>query len=259
MIRKRIRKWNKKTMTVVLAGIFGILFVGVLVGSLLARYIATNREKAEVISSNFHISSNYLKEENNTYTVTDWGYQDDHDIIFELYNYEEDNTALISATPIAYKIDLPAGWTVTVKDENGNTVSPANHVYTLPGITKTSHTVILKRTGTDKLVDVTVTTTAPYKTKLSARFTLAEPHDFEYTVVDGGNYVTVFVHSNNYAGTLNVTWPLGFSPDNTNPYMKEWNDTEKTGSFTAEEHTVYELIFLKNTADADENGIVVEE
>lgn len=258
-MKKRNIKLNKKVTTISLAIIFALLFLGVLVGSLLAKYIAVNREKAEIISANFHISSNYLKENGDSYTVTDWGYHDDYDVVFEIYNYEEDNTALITADPIAYKINVPTGWTVTVKNENGDEVLPVNSVYTLPADgNKCTHTVALKRVGTQAAsVSVTVTTTAPYATTLSASFSLAEPHDFSYTVVDRGNYVSLRIDTNNYSGELNVTWTDAFSPDNTNPNMKTWRDTTKTGTFAASEHTVYELIFLKNTAQTYTQGITV--
>lgn len=258
-MKKRNRKLNKKVTTISLVSIFTLLFLGVLVGSLLAKYIAVNREKAEIVSANFHISSDYLKEDGASYTVTDWGYHNDYDVVFEIYNYEEENTALIAADPIAYKINVPTGWTVTVKNENGDEVSPVNSVYTLPaGGSKHVHTVALKRVGTQSTsVSVTVTTTAPYATTLFASFDLAGPHDFTSAVVDHGNYVSVVINTNNYSGNLKVTWTDSFSPDNTNPDMKTWKDTSRVGVLAVNEHTVYELIFLKNTAQAYAGGIVV--
>ncbi len=258
-IRKRNIGLNRKATTVSLVIIFALLFISVLVGALLARYIAVNREKAEIISASFHISSNYLKEDGGSYTVTDWGYHNDYDIIFEIYNYETDNVALITADPIAYKISAPAGWTVTVKEKNGDEVSPVNSVYTLPanGV-KHTHVVTLKREGTrENTAEVSVTTTAPYTTTLLARFVLDETHDLSYEILDRTSYVSVVINTNNYAGYLNVEWTDDFSPDNTNSDMKTWTNTAKTGKFTVNEHTVYELIFLKNTTDTYTQGITV--
>ena len=248
MIKKRNIKLNKRVITISLVIIYTLLFVGVLVGSLLAKYRAMNQEKAEIISANFHVSSNYLKEDGASYTVTDWAYHDEYDIIFELYNYEKDNVALITQDPIAYKINVDTGWTFTVKDEGGD-VLPVDSVYVFPAGGRCAHTVMLKRVGAaSSSTQVTVTTTVPYATTLSANFTLAESNMVVSKTADCGNYVSVTIETNNYAGNLNVTWTDAFSPDNTNPYMKSWSNATKRGTLAVNEHTIYELIFLKNTA-----------
>lgn len=256
---QRLTKQNKRATRLLLVTIFALLFLGILIGSILAKYISINRERAEIVSANFHISSDYLKENGASYSVTDFGYQD-YDIIFELYNYETSNHALITAGPIAYTFSDLTGWTVTVRNEDGGIVSPVNYVYTLGAEDgeKHAHTVMLKREqGESTDVTVKITTTAPYKKSLSASFSLSGAHDPSHRIEDCGNYVSVIIESNNYAGDLEVMWSADFSPDNTNPAMRDWVNSLKKGVFSVNAHTTYELIFLKTTTDTYTNGITV--
>lgn len=250
-IKEKLKTKRGKTTTAVT----GLLLL-TLVGGVAAKYVTENRSKAEMLSSDFHISSNYLEEssEDAKYTVTDWG---DHGIEILLFNYEKTNVASISGTDIQYTVEVPTDWEVKVKNSTGNEVTPTNNNYNLPvteGAT-TTQTLNVKYTGDGEpttSVTIKVTTNAPYKKELSATFTLAGKAASEYEVEDKGDYVVLTIYSNDYEGNdVKITWTDNYSPDNTNATMANWQDASGNNSNVGymvdlEENTTYELIFVEN-------------
>lgn len=255
---------KRKPAIAAVVGMIALAVIGCLAGTLHAKYFAKSDQKAQTIPTNFHISSDYLQENGNnpTYQVTDWADQDDYQISFKIYNYEKENVALVSSDPIEYQIEA-TGWNVTVKDINGVDVQPVNSVYTLPlddseDQGKNEHTVYLKRIeDTATTASVSVETNAPFKTVLTATFTLQERSDFEYAITDHTNYVIVVINTNHYHGNLAVAWGEDFSPDNTNPLMKHWNNISRRGVLQVTEHATYELIFFKNNLNAKTDSIII--
>ena len=73
----------------------------------------------------------------------------------------------------------------------------------------------------------------------------------EHLFENATNYVKVTINTNNYYGDLKVSWNEDFSPDNTHPMMKNWNDSTKTGTLSVAEQNSYELIFFKNSPSAN--------
>ena len=253
---------NKRKPVIIAAiGMIALAVIGCLAGTLHAKYFAKSDQKAQTIPTDFHISSDYLHESgvNQTYEVTDWAEHDGYEISFKIYNYEKENVALVSSDPIEYQIEA-TGWNVTVKDKNGF-VQPVGSVYTLPlddseDQGKNEHTVYLKRIeDTATTASVSVETNAPFKTVLTATFTLQERSNFEYTINDYTNYVILVINTNHYHGNLAVAWGEDFSPDNTNPLMKDWSNTSRSDVLQVTEHATYELIFFKNNLNANTNSI----
>lgn len=242
------RERKKRRMRRIIVAEIMVLFLVVLGAGILARYISSNKKKAEMLSSSFHFTSNYLEEEAETaYTISDWM----EGITIQLYNYEKENVALIAEEGISYKVDTGADWNVSVTDETGSdVVCTEGGLYSMPGGDKRrSQTLklVYTGTGTPENVSVKVTAVSPYSKTLQADFTLSGKADPDYTVEDKGNYCLVTVRANNYSGTITVNWDKdSFSPDNTNPIMEDWRDEKETGSFAAEPYTAYELIFVKN-------------
>ena len=266
MTKNKNPKYNKKLAVAIVIGMIVLVFASCLTGSLIAKYISEKREQAELISTSFHISSNYLEKKTamnpdpKQYTVTDWGYNEDYQISFKLYNYEKENVALISEKDIHYNIKAE-GWSVTVKDQSGNTVLPSGGLYTMStdGETLNEYTVYLKRKlETTTIATVVVTTEDPFTTSLYAVFHLGGMFDYDLTLNDCDHYVKVILDTNNYHGNIKVTWNDDFSPDNTQPLMKDWINVN-TATFSVNEQTTYKLIFFKNSTNADPtSGIVIE-
>ena len=248
-------KRNKKIAFV----IGGVLLLS-LVGGLAAKYVTERKYEAEMLSSDFHISSNYLQEvdEDAAYTVSDWG---EHGIEILLFNYEKENVTSISGTDMKYKVEVPANWDVTVTDDIANSIAvDGNGDYTFEkSDVKASHKLLLSYTGTgepSETILVIVTTTNPYKKTLAATFTLEGKRGAEYKVEDNGDYCVVTIYTNDYAGDMKVTWDDAFAPDNTNPLMKNWKtDTTDDYLMDLEANTTYELIFVEHESTNGEQTL----
>jgi len=239
----------KKTYKIIVLAA-ALLLVLVPAGVVLGKYIFTNMSTAQMLSSHFHISSNYLEDSDliKEYTVSDWG---DTGILIQLYNYEKENISLIAEDPIVYKVSVSDGWNVTVKDDLGTLVAPAEGQYTMPadGSVKVTHILQIKAAGastdTSKPVEVTVTTTSPYSKQLKAKFTLEGKDAPEYQIEDKGDYCVVTIYSNDYADYIDVAWTEKYSPDNTNVLMATWIDTDQKQDLLLEANHTYELIFFE--------------
>ena len=246
---KRIKKKAKFTRWVTLWVILSLLMVLSISGVVLARYVSTNRSWAQMLSSDFHISSNYLKTQDTSYTVANWG---NDGITFEIYNYQTENIAQVAGSPIQYTIDVTgsANWTVTVTQNNTTVTADENGRYTLPGNgnAETVQTVHLtSNTGVSSdTVQVSVNTVSPYRYALEATFHLVGQKLPDYTLTDMGNYVLVTLHSNDFSDPILVSWNADFSPDNGNIHMSNWQDTPQPVSMPLNPNTTYELIFVKN-------------
>ena len=216
----------------------------------LARYITSTENYVEMLSSDFHISSDLLELDNvstPSYEVADMRRCGLH---FNIYNYEKENTALIAAENIEYDIDAE-GWSVEVWDGNTKLSKNAAGHYVMPASTSQhEYKVKLNPTSASKHQDrvkATVTTVSPYKVTLQGNFTLTNSTIPEYQVENFANHVLLTVRSNNYAGDFTVKWSSKYSPDNTNALMENWVDTTPSNTIKLTPNTVYKMIFFKNT------------
>lgn len=253
----KINKKYKETAAVLAAV---LLIVGA-VGFAAARYVSNNQKEAEIHASNFHFSSNYLSDDETAaqFDVSDWG---SHDVAFYLFNYEQENIALVSDSDIIYKISAPEDWSVQVQDATGNVLEPnGNGEYTMEkSMVKTFHCVTLRYsgTGTPGSAKVTVESTVPYKKTLQAIFNLTTKKGLEYKIEDKGDYKLITISTNDYYGTVTVTWdPAYHSPDNTCDYMGSWRNENPTGTLTVTEYTTYTLIFVENQAGAGTEDLMI--
>lgn len=228
-----------------------VVFIGIcMTGGMLAKYRTDLQKRSEITASNFHFTSDLLEENGAEYTLTDWS--EGFDI--ELYNYEKENTALISDENITYNVQLSnSDWAcrgdnsgTLQKDSDGKGKMQTIHIYPKGNITDASS------------VTVTVKSTAPFKKTLSATFTMAGSSTPLYTIKDQGDgTVLLTIKTNSYSGNMNVSWDKNkFDPDNTNTYMTEWKDSIGSGTLETSSNTTYLLLFFKNTTDdvADKSG-----
>ena len=271
-----MKKLNKKNRNLLLI-MAGILLVVLTTGGLIAKYTTQNKREAQMISDEFHISSNYLEriedtnENPNVINVGGWGA--DRNLEIKLYNHQKENLALVTAKDISYKINLgtnPSGWEIDeVVNNNGDTVeATTDEIYTLPGDgeNRVTHTIILKNEATTddgELSPVTVTVEAvePYMEKLSATFQMVPLVEPKYEIEDKGNYCLITIHTNDYYDNIDVKWDSAkFSPDNTSVISASWKDSTKDNdgksfeTFPADPYRTYELIFVKKTNERFEKS-----
>lgn len=228
-----------------------------LAGGILAKYVTANRNRAEMLSSDFHFSSDYLEEVTDSHPLPTYSLFDMSEIHFELYNYEKTNICLINKEEIKYRLTVPEGWTVTVKCGDETVQPDGEGLYTIPAepAERKNWSVTLTGGSADE-VTVIAETVSPYKLTLQAKFVQTGEQP-SYTVVDKGNYRLLTIKSNNYEGAITVNWACEkLSPDNTNPLMREWRDSPSTGTVSVAKNHVYELIFVENTPEdaANQSG-----
>ena len=251
----------KKRRVILLAAVLTLLLLNAAVGAL-AAYRTQNIQKAEMISANFHISSNYLKETAASYNVVDWG--GGFDIL--LYNYETENIANISAVDMTYTVTVENGSLESVKNATGDELSPSDGSYSFPASTGTSyHTLHILPDDSGGEVSVTVETTAPFTKTLSGSFTMIGKTQPSYTAVDQGDgSVLLTISANDYDGTFTVKWNSSIlSPDNAYTSVNSggsydaleaaWMDAAAStsgGTLTLQRNSTYLVHFVKNNAAA---------
>ncbi|MDO5389704.1 MAG: hypothetical protein Q4F24_01265 [Eubacteriales bacterium] len=238
-------KRNRRAVMISASILLAVCMIG---GGLTARYISSNKKQAEMTSSQFHFTSNYLEEDTSpvkSYDITNWG--DGFDI--QLYNYEKENIAQIAADKINYTVTVSDGWACT--DSGNGTMQKSNSRET-----KTLHIAPSDKNAVNinDQVTVTVTTTSPYSKELSAEFHVITKSTPDYTVADQNDgSVLLTIHTNDYSGDMTVQWKAeDFDPDNTNDLMVNWYesaDVEQTQTISVEANHTYELLFFKNKAD----------
>lgn len=240
MVDNKDRK-RKKCGKVKWIAIF-TLFAVLLAGGLFAKYISEHQKSADMTSSNFYFTSNYLEKSGKSYDINDW--QDGFDI--ELYNYDKDDETKVSQNDIKYKVNVSGDgdWTCKEGSEGSLKVGTSDN--------KTKQTIHINPSNTSKkgnVFTVTVTTTAPYKKTISATFTATSSDKPDYTIEDKEDgSVSLEILSNDYKGDVEITWNKdNLDPDSTNKYMKQWKDSDQKGTITVEKNTTYHLLFFKNT------------
>ena len=234
------QKKQKKQGKVKWIGIF-TLFAVLLIGGLSAKYISEHKKDADMTSSNFYFTSDYLETDTKKYDITDWS--DGFDI--ELYNYDQGDESKVSEDNIEYEVSITGDGNWTYTDGNkgklnlgtdGNKNKQTIHIE--PGETAQKGDVIT----------VTVKTTSPYQKSISAQFTLTSSSKPDYTIKDmGDGSVSLVIKTNDYEGTVKINWnQASYDPDNTNKYMNNWKDSDQIKALKVEKNTTYQLLFFKN-------------
>lgn len=253
--KRNVRKQNKKKeeckSSVKVRILLTILVLAVLlIGGLTARYISSNKQKAEMTSSQFHVTSDYLEEGGANYNITNWG----GGFNIQLYNYEKENLALVSKEAISYGVTVsPQDKWECIDGKNG-TLEGNNLI--------TSNTLLIKPKSDaviapDDTVTVTVKTTEPYVKELKATFTVTSKmlpdNELKQSDTDANQW-HLKIKTNDYAGTVTITWPKdSICPDTTNAYMSGWSNNG-SNNLTVQENTTYDLVFLRSSA---EDGFVL--
>lgn len=242
-----------------------VLITGILAGGLLARYRSNNQRQAEMIAAQFHVSSDYLKESNSedsnsipSYNITDW--KDGFEI--QLYNYEKENTALISDENISYEVKVSSDkWEIA--DSSDGVFKDTLKVAQNADGSMQPQTAILVIKPKDSsaitegsAVTVTVNTTAPFTKTLSATFTVKGKNQPDYSMTDKEDgTILLTIQTNSYSGKMTISWDAEkYAPDNTNTLMTSWTGAPQ--QLVVQKNTTYELLFFKKsvTSVTAQNG-----
>ena len=223
-----------------------LLLAVTVVATVAAKYLAERHFAAEAASAGFFVSSNYLEADSAEHSVTGNG----NSFEIELYNYEKENSAKICQTDIYYTVDVPSGWSYTVEDESGNSVQQTGGVYRFgKSEANTKHVLHVTHDGTKGTV--TVQTKAPFAQTLSAAFAPTGNQQLTYCVTDHQTHCVVKIESNDYTGNITVNWNADlYAPDNTDPNMRQWQNSAPSQILAVQPHTAYELIFFYTSASA---------
>lgn len=231
---KYIRRRRSRRRTPVFSALL-VLFLAVAVSFsafLSAKYITARKSDTAVRALPFYFESNYLTEGGATYTLQEGV----RTISFELYNF---------ADALRYsEVDISA----TVSLSKGAYTHQTKTV-TLTKNTRDTETVSFTDLG-EGTYTVTATT-GPYSKTLEATFVVtAADNGIDYTVSDssGSPFLKLEVTSANYDGPVNISWPSGVRPDNTDPLLETASGTSCTVNVTA--YSSYTFLFFKDNPTA---------
>ena len=200
-----------------------LLIAGSIGGVLLAKYITTNRQETAMVSAGFHMSSDLLE----TTAASNLGGVED--IVIELYNFEKENNAQISAVAITYTIAVTHG-TVTSVMNGINAVSYTEssgvRYYALAGGNEmVTHTITVRPDHTGD-VNVTVDSTAPFTKSLSGTFSYQAPQ-YKIELIEGDHYLMT-IYTNGYNGNISIAMGVGVYADRTVDLEESWSSSQQT-------------------------------
>ncbi|MBQ8184800.1 MAG: hypothetical protein IJ036_03330 [Lachnospiraceae bacterium] len=189
------------------------LFVLLLIGGTVAKYIYETGGKNLFSAKNFYFSSNLLKEEAATYTLNSTATE----VTFTLGNNADDLRC--SEENITYVITVTGGTTPATLNISEGILEKdivSTESITLSGL-KSGETYTVTAVGT------TGEGNSGYKKTLSATFTLSGATGNLYKYLDTSNsaYVMLTVWSENIHGDISVVYePDGLIPDNTDSVLR---------------------------------------
>lgn len=220
-----------------------LLIAGSIGGVLLAKYITTNRQQVAMVSAGFHMSSDLLE----TTEASNLGGVED--IVIELYNFEKENNAQISAVDITYTITVTNGTVTSVMNGSNDvsyTESSSVRYYALAGGNgKVTHTITVQPDHTGN-VNVRVDSTAPFTKSLSGTFSYQAPqYKIEQDSLNSNLYILT-VYSNGYDGSLTISMGSGVIADRTVDLQQGWTRSSETLAVNAKSTYVLKFISTSN-------------
>lgn len=219
---------KKRVLSVFSTCMLAVLVLAVgLTAFVWAKYTSQQEKDTVVAAKAFYFESDLLSETNPTYTLT----PGTKTISFRLKNHADD--LRYSDVNISYEVTATARTTKTGSLTGGNKSSTEVKLENLTAGTYT----------------VTARAVSPYTKTLKATFVIpAADNDISYSVSDaaGSPVLRLTVRSGDYSGKVNITWPAGISPDNTDPLLKSAvNVSSVSIDFTNDSE--YTFVFFKNT------------
>lgn len=214
---------------------FALILTCILV-PVFAKYIKTQNNNVNISSKEFYFTSDLLDvpQTNGTFPEYILGKGTDT-ISFNLNNYEDD--LRFTTIDIKYSIKVTNSSDTVVFEEEGTLNTSSSKVSKSFEITSlVSDTYIVE-----------VNSTSPYQKTLKGKFEIQEAdNDITYTVSDGASSTIVMltITVSDYSGNINIKWPTGVSPDNSDPLLAGAIDTNNyTVNFNS--YSEYTFIFFK--------------
>ena len=203
-------KRNAKTgewMNRYVLGVLVVLLFAMLITGVVAKYVYQNGGMNIIVSREFYFSSNLLKEKGADYILN----PNVSEITFTLGNHRD--ALRWAEDDISYKITVSGEGALS--ETSGTLVRKTDAT--------TVKTITLSGLQPGKKYTVTATGKAGYKKILSATFTVGTSEEKVFKYLDATNdaYVLLTIWTENVAGNLQIQFPAGLIPDNTDPIMEE--------------------------------------
>lgn len=220
-----------------------------------AKYTTNKKIYNGIDASDFHMSSNILKEVNTANpngAVYDY-YSWPATIEVELYNWDLDNTLSYTSANIDYTVVIEGA---TFDDEGRGRIDEN----TTGNRHNTSKIIVVPVSDDIPEIIINVHVLKPYPVVYRAVLTLAGiPNNSYYEVVDKLFYYELIVYAANDLTNITITWPTNVSPDNNNTDvdMVTWVGNSATVS-RFEKGKSYSMCFFKNgLIDIPLNDVII--
>lgn len=224
----KFRKKAKRGLSVFSACMLVFLACAVCLSAfVLAKYQADQKKDTVVAAKAFYFESDLLSEDNPTYTLA----AGTKSITVCLRNHAD--ALRHSEVNIAYKVTA-TGQTAKTGTLTGGKKSDAD--VTFDNLAAGTYTV-------------TAEATSPYSEKLSATFVIpATQGQVEHSVLDAKNspVLRLTVWSNDYSGSVQISWPEGTYPDNTDPLLANASNSTRKITVSFKNDAEHTFVFFKN-------------
>lgn len=194
-----------------------VVFSTLVVGTY-AKYTMGNRTDGYIFSPNFYFTSDLLKETAVEYTLNPEK-DGEAEISFQVRNFADD--LRISDKKINFKITVSPAKDVTVKVDgkkaDGGSLNPK---------TGASANVTISGLKNGESYQVSVTGVAGFATTLRAKVTVkpGEKQIFKHIDNNHDSYVLLTVWTQNISGDVEISFPQGLIPDDTDSAMRDVNN-----------------------------------
>lgn len=226
-------KLNKKKIIICI-----VILITLITLPTFGRYIYNSARDLYLKSQNFSFSSNLLTTTGKTYKYANWSGVDDYELDLQLYSYENELSLFTyEGDGLAYTITCEVEDTTKATVHIGTTAGEATQAGYIPNTTNVKDIKIyLKPTenlavGDTVKVNVTASTTVPYKKTITATFNIkVTGQGITYSIEDEATsiYATLkLVNTKSETNTITLSWdPSKVVIDVTNEYYEN-RDQEK--------------------------------
>ena len=217
MAKNTENKGKKSHSRLLIYALVALAVFSTLVVGTYAKYTMRNRTDGYISSPNFYFTSDLLKETAVEYTLNP-GKDGEAEISFQVRNFADD--LRISDKPIEFNVVVTEGVTVKVDGKTTKTGTLA------AGSTGSTAKVTVSGLQNGKTYNISVTGEAGFSTTLQAKVTVrpGEKQIFKHIDNNHDSYVLLTVWTQNISGTVEISFPQGLIPDDTDSAMSDVNN-----------------------------------